>query len=102
MAVPDSITWRWCSGAMDPQTELRTYDSFAAADEATRREYWLMSTEQRLGILEQLRMQAYPNGQTAPDFKEFLSLLHTHRVKLRTPLAKRTSMQGEANLASPG
>ena len=70
MAVPDSITWRWCSGAMDPQTELRTYDSFAAADEATRCEYWLMSTEQRPGILEQLRMQAYPNGQTAPDFKE--------------------------------
>jgi len=27
---------------MDPQKELRTYDSFAAADEATRREYWLM------------------------------------------------------------
>jgi len=37
-----------------------------------------------------------------PDFKEFLSLLQTHRVKLRTPLARRISMQCEANLASPG
>ena len=45
---------------------LETFDSFRDADEATRREYWSMTMEQRLEILEQLRMQAYPDGQTAP------------------------------------
>ena len=59
---------------MNSETTFETFDSFSAADDATRREYWMMTMDQRLTILEQLRMQAYPDGQTAPDFKEFLSL----------------------------
>ena len=58
--------------AMTSRLALDTFDSFCAADEATRREYWLMSMEQRLEILEQLRMQAYPDGQTAPRLQRVL------------------------------
>ena len=57
---------------MTSRLALHTFDSFCAADEATRREYWLMSMEQRLEILEQLRMQAYPDGQTAPRLQRVL------------------------------
>ena len=51
---------------------LESFDSFKDADEATRREYWMMTMEQRLMILEQLRMQAYPDGQTAPGLQRVL------------------------------
>jgi hypothetical protein len=49
---------------MNPKTSFEKFDSFKAADEATRRVYWMMKMEQRLAIPEQLRMQAYPDGQT--------------------------------------
>ena len=49
---------------------FQTFDSFNAADDATRRECWMMTREERLTILEQLRMQAYPDGQTAPPTSE--------------------------------
>jgi hypothetical protein len=51
---------------------FETFDSFNAADDATRREHWMMTMEQRLAILEQLRMQAYPDGQTAPRLQRVL------------------------------
>ena len=51
---------------------FETFDSFKDADDATRREYWIMTMEQRLTILEQLRMQAYPDGQTAPRLQRVL------------------------------
>jgi hypothetical protein len=57
---------------MTRNSPLETFDSFAAADAATRREYWSMTMEQRLEILEQLRMQAYPDGQTAPRLQRVL------------------------------
>lgn len=81
--------------AMTLKTTFETLDSFNAADDATRREYWMMTMEQRLTILEQLRMQVYPDGQTAPDFKEFLSLLRTHRVEYlenRRPSSVRSAL----------
>jgi hypothetical protein len=58
--------------AMTPKTAFETFDSFKAADEATRRESWMMTMEQRLTILEQLRMQAYPDGQTAARLQRVL------------------------------
>jgi hypothetical protein len=57
---------------MTSRLALETFDSFKDADEATRREYWMMTMEQRLMILEQLRMQAYPDGQTAPRLQRVL------------------------------
>ena len=57
---------------MNPKTTFEMFDSFSAADESTRREYWMMTMEQRLTILEQLRMQAYPDGQTAPRLQRVL------------------------------
>jgi hypothetical protein len=57
---------------MNPKTTFETFDSFSAADESTRREYWMMTMDQRLTILEQLRMQAYPDGQTAPRLQRVL------------------------------
>ena len=51
---------------------LEAFDSFTDADAATRREYWMMTVAQRLMILEQLRMQAYPDGQTAPRLQRAL------------------------------
>jgi hypothetical protein len=35
------------------QRPFQTFDSFSAADEATRREYWKMTMQQRLAILEE-------------------------------------------------
>jgi hypothetical protein len=35
------------------QRRFQTFDSFSAADEATRREYWNMTMQQRLAILEE-------------------------------------------------
>lgn len=58
--------------AMTPKTTFATFDSFNAADDATRREYWMMTMEHRMTILEQLRMQAYPDGQTAPRLQRVL------------------------------
>ena len=57
---------------MTLKTTFETFDSFSAADDATRREYWMMTMDQRLTILEQLRMQAYPDGQTAPRLQRIL------------------------------
>ena len=57
---------------MDSKSTFETFDSFKDADDATRREYWMMTMEQRLVILEQLRMQAYPDGQTAPRLQRVL------------------------------
>jgi hypothetical protein len=57
---------------MNSRSTVETFDSFTAADDATRREYWMMTMEQRLAILEQLRMQAYPDGQTAPRLQRVL------------------------------
>ncbi len=57
---------------MDSKSKIETFDSFKAADEATMREYWMMTVEQRLTILEQLRMQAYADGQTAPRLQRVL------------------------------
>jgi hypothetical protein len=57
---------------MTPKTTFKTFDSFSDADDATRREYWMMTMEQRMTILEQLRMQAYPDGQTAPRLQRVL------------------------------
>ncbi len=58
--------------AMTPKTTFETFDAFSDSDDATRREYWTMTMEQRLTILEQLRMQAYPYGQTAPRIQRVL------------------------------
>lgn len=55
--------------------------SFEAADATTRRESLAMTMDQRLEILEQLRMQGYPDGQTAPDFSAFLKLLSASRAE---------------------
>ena len=53
----------------DPQMTLEktieSFDSFEAADEATRRDNWAMTPEQRLEILEQLRQQIYPDAATS-------------------------------------
>ena len=57
---------------MTLKTTFETFDSFSTADESTRREYWMMTMEQRLTILEQLRIQAYPDGQTAPRLQRLL------------------------------
>ena len=57
---------------MNRNSPIETFESFAAADAAMRREYWSMTMEQRLEILEQLRMQAYPDGQTAPRLQRVL------------------------------
>ena len=57
---------------MNHKTTFETFDSFKAADDATRCEYWMMTMDQRLTILEQLRMQAYPDGQTAPRLQRVL------------------------------
>ena len=57
---------------MNPKATFETFDSFSAADDETRREYWMMTVEQRLTILEQLRMQTYPDGQTAPRLQRVL------------------------------
>lgn len=51
---------------------VQTFDSFSAAEEATRREYWSMTRQQRLAILEELRRQVYPDGQTPPRFQRVL------------------------------
>jgi hypothetical protein len=51
---------------------VQTFDSFSAADEATRREYWSMTMHQRLAILEELRRQVYPDGQTPPRLQRVL------------------------------
>ncbi len=51
---------------------VESFNSFAAADAATRREYWSMTMEQRLQILEQLRKQTYPDGRTAPRLQRVL------------------------------
>lgn len=57
---------------MTSEFAVQTFDSFAAADEATRREYWRMTRHQRLSILEELRRQVYPDGQTPPRFQRVL------------------------------
>lgn len=57
---------------MNSKSTFETFDSFSAADAATRHDYWTMTMEQRLTILEQLRMQAYPDGQTAPRLQRVL------------------------------
>ena len=57
---------------MPSQRRFQTFDSFSAADEATRREYWNMTMQQRLAILEELRKQAYPDGQTPPRLQRIL------------------------------
>ncbi len=57
---------------MNSNNIVVTFDSFNAADEATRREYWSTTMAQRLTILEQLRMQAYPDDQTAPRLQRVL------------------------------
>ena len=57
---------------MISKSTVELFDSFANAAEATRREYWAMTTEQRLCILKELRKQAYPDGQTAPRLQRVL------------------------------
>ena len=57
---------------MISNSALETFGSFKDADDATRREYWRMTIEQRLMILEQLRMQAYPDGETAHRLQRIL------------------------------
>ncbi|MFO0429050.1 MAG: hypothetical protein ACK526_20965 [Planctomyces sp.] len=57
---------------MVSQPEIQSFGSFTEADESTRREYWMMTMEQRMVILEQLRMQAYPDGQTSPGLQRVL------------------------------
>ena len=50
---------------MTVKKKIETFDSFEAADEATRRDNWAMTPEQRLEILEQLRQQIYPDAATS-------------------------------------
>ena len=50
---------------MAVEKTLATFDSFEAADEATRRDNWAMTPEQRLEILEQLRQQIYSDAATS-------------------------------------
>ena len=57
---------------MTPNTTFETFDSFSDADDATRCQYSMMTMEQRLTILAQLRMQAYPDGKTAPRLQRVL------------------------------
>lgn len=57
---------------MNSRPTIQTFGSFAEADDSARREYWMMTMEQRMVILEQLRMQAYPDGQTAPGLQRVL------------------------------
>lgn len=51
---------------MVSQPEIQSFGSLAEADESARGEYSMMTLEQRMVILEQLRVQAYSDGQTAP------------------------------------
>ena len=57
---------------MTVKKTIETFDSFEAADEATRRDNWAMTPGQRLQILEQLRQQIYPDAATSDRLQRVL------------------------------
>ena len=65
---------------MTVKKTIETFDSFEAADEATRRDNWAMTPGQRLEILEQLRQQIYSDAATSDRFQRvFESVEYTPR-----------------------
>ncbi len=65
---------------MTVKKTIETFDSFEAADEATRRDNWAMTPEQRLQILEQLRQQIYSDAATSDRLQRvFESVEYTPR-----------------------
>ena len=65
---------------MTVKKTIETFDSFEAADEATRRDNWAMTPGQRLQILEQLRQQIYPDAATSDRLQRvFESVEYTPR-----------------------
>ena len=86
---------------MTPKTTFETFDSFSDADNATRREYWMMTMEQRLTILEQLRRQAYPDGQTAPRLQRVLESVAYSPRSVSGNLENRLPSSVRSVLSSP-
>ena len=65
---------------MTVKKTIETFDSFEAADEATRRDNWAMTPGQRLEILEQLRQQIYSDAGTSDRLQRvFESVEYTPR-----------------------
>ena len=60
---------------MKMESTFQVFDSFEAAEEAERRERWGLTPAQRLEILERLRAQQYPDGETAPRLQRLLEIV---------------------------
>lgn len=60
---------------MIDRTSFETFTTFAAADEAARRERWAMSADERLDALEQLRCYQYEDGEASPRLQRILETI---------------------------
>lgn len=59
------------------RVRFASFDSFLEADEADKRERWALSPIERLELLERLRRQMYPDGETAPRLQRVLEIVES-------------------------